>query len=82
MELQEFIIIIITTLFTLFHVGLYLHKFLSQSHFPPTVSSKEDVQRGARLLARRLQEITQPKTLTCLPATIVIVSLLAYQSRY
>ena len=60
--------------FPFFHVGLYSHKFLNQSHFPPTVSAQENVQRGARFLARGQQEMTQPKTFMCLPEAIVIIS--------
>ena len=57
-----------TMLFSLFHADSHWHKYLIQSHFPPSVSSKEDVQRRARLLARQQQKMTRSKNshvLTC-----------------
>ena len=70
-----------TMLFSHFHVGSHWHKFLIQSHFPPSVSSKEDVQRRARLLARQRQKMTRSKNSHVLSCNNRVRVLFAYQSR-
>ena len=68
--------------FSLFHVGSHWHKCWSNHTFSSQCPPKKMCNEERDYWLVDNKKWLDPKTLMCLPATIVIASLFAYQSRF